>query len=150
MRKTRRTAKVGETIRDALADIFRRELKDLDLGFVSITDVEVSPDLHLARVFMTGLKEDETRTAVKELNARQGRIRSELGKRVRLRYTPELEFKYDETAMRAGRIESILRTVMPKSDEGAETTADEGAETTADEVPDASPADRREDDEQES
>lgn len=112
MKKTRRTAKVGETIRDALVEVFRRDLKDLTLGFVSISDVEVSPDLHLARVFLTGLKEEETQKAAKELNARKGRIRSELGKRIRLRYTPELEFQYDETAMRAGRIESLLHEIQ--------------------------------------
>lgn len=111
MKKTRRTAKVGETIRDALVEVFRRDLKDVTLGFVSISDVEVSPDLHLARVFLTGLNEEETKKAAKELNARKGRIRSELGKRIRLRYTPELEFKYDETAMRAGRIESLLHEI---------------------------------------
>jgi ribosome-binding factor A len=134
MRKTRRTAKVGESIRDALVDVFRRDLKDVSLGFVSISDVEVSPDLHLARVFLTGLKEDETKTAAKELNARKGRIRSELGKRVRLRYTPELEFKYDETAMRAGRIDSILLDIRKEDDlrprdEEPEAAEPETAET---------------------
>ena len=128
MRKTRRTAKVGETIRDALVEIFRRDLKDLSLGFVSISDVEVSPDLHIARVFLTGLEEEATKKAAKELNARKGRIRSELGKRVRLRYTPELEFKYDETAMRAGRIESILHEIK-KEDEAREVSEDEGEES---------------------
>ncbi len=117
MRKTRRTAQVGETIRDALVDVFRRELKDVNLGLVSITDVEVSPDLHLARVFISGLKEDETRAAVNELQTRRGRIRSGLGQRIRLRYTPELEFKYDETTMRAGRIESLLMEIKSKDDD---------------------------------
>jgi ribosome-binding factor A len=146
MRKTRRTAKVGETIRDALVDVFRRELKDLELGFVSISDVEVSPDIHVARVFMTGLKEDETQRAVKELNARKGRIRSELGKRVRLRYTPELEFKYDETAMRAGRIDSILLDIK-KEDELR--PRDEEADQTPDETPDGAPEIEETDDDDE-
>lgn len=136
MRKTRRTAKVGETIRDALVDVFRRELKDVSLGFVSISDVEVSPDLHLARVFLTGLDEDETKRAAKELNARKGRIRSELGKRVRLRYTPELEFKYDETAMRAGRIDSILLDIKKEDEARPRTEEHDEPETESEETHD--------------
>ena len=114
MKKTRRTSQVGTTIRDALVDVFRRDLKDVALGMTSVTDVEVSPDLQYARVFVSGLTEDETRATVKELQQRKGRIRSLLGQRIRLRYTPELDFRYDETTMRASRIESILTEVMPK------------------------------------
>jgi ribosome-binding factor A len=108
MRKTRRTSRVGESVRDALVEVFRFDLKDVDLGLASIVDVEVSPDLHHARVFMSGLKEEETRKVIDLLQQRQGRIRSALGKRIRLRYTPELEFRFDDTATRAGRIESLL------------------------------------------
>jgi ribosome-binding factor A len=108
MRKTRRTSRVGESVRDALVEVFRHELKDLDLGLTSITGVEVSPDMHFARVFISGLDEESTREMARELQKRQGFIRSQLGKRLRLRSTPELDFKFDETAMRAGRIEDLL------------------------------------------
>jgi len=111
MRKTRRTSRVGESVRDALVEVFRQELKDLSLGMTTITGVEVSPDLHFARVFVSGLNEKETRDAVAALQQRQGFIRSQLGRRIRLRYTPELDFKFDETAMRAGRIEELLSTI---------------------------------------
>jgi ribosome-binding factor A len=111
MRKTRRTSRVGESVRDALVEVFRFDLKDVDLGLASIVDVEVSPDLHHARVFMSGLKEEETRNVIERLQERQGRIRSALGKRIRLRYTPELEFRFDDTATRAGRIESLLHEI---------------------------------------
>jgi len=119
MRKTRRTSRVGESVRDALVEVFRQELKDLSLGLTSITGVEVSPDLHFARVFISGLDEKETRDMVRELQQRQGFIRSQLGKRIRLRSTPELDFKFDETAMRAGRIEDLLEDInkQPKSDD---------------------------------
>ena len=121
MRKTRRTSQVGATIRDALVEVFRRDLKDFDLGMTSITDVEVSPDLQYARVFLSGMTEDETRATIEELQQRKGRIRSLLGQRVRMRFTPELDFRYDETTMRASRIESILSEVIPpKSDDDDE------------------------------
>ena len=116
MKQTRRTAQVGQTIRDALVEIFRRDLKDVSLGLVSINSVDVSPDLHFARVYITGFKEDEAIAAVDLLQKSRGRIRSLLGQRIHLRYTPELDFKYDESAMRASRIESILQQVIPKEE----------------------------------
>src|SRR5581483_12017130 len=112
IKKTRRTSRVGEMVRDALVEVFRHDLKT-DLGFTSITDVEVSPDLHFARVYISGLKEDETREVVERLQDLRGRVRKFLGARIRLRYTPELDFRY-ETTMRASRSEEILRQVAPK------------------------------------
>lgn len=119
MRKTRRTSRVGESVRDALVEVFRQELNDLSLGLTSITGVEVSPDLHFARIFISGLDEKETKDKIRELQQRKGLIRSELGKRIRLRSTPELDFKFDETTMRAGRIEDLLAGINkePKSDD---------------------------------
>jgi len=121
MRKTRRTSRVGESVRDALVDVFRHEIKDLDLdlGLLSITGVEVSPDMHFARVFVSGLDEKQTQDIVRELQQRKGFIRSQLGKRIRLRSTPELDFKFDETTMRAGRIEDLLADINkePKSED---------------------------------
>jgi ribosome-binding factor A len=119
MRKTRRTSRVGESVRDALVDVFRHEIKDLDLGLLSITGVEVSPDMHFARVFVSGLDEKQTQDIVRELQQRKGFIRSQLGKRVRLRSTPELDFKFDETTLRAGRIEDLLADInkAPKSED---------------------------------
>lgn len=113
MKKTRRTSRVGEMIRDALVEVFRHDLKE-DIGLTSVTDVEVSPDLHYARVYMSGLKEDDTKAVVKRLQDARGRVRKFLGQRIRLRYTPELEFRYDETTMRASRIEELLMQVAPK------------------------------------
>jgi len=120
MRKTRRTSRVGESVRDALVEVFRHELKDLDLGLTSITGVEVSPDMHFARVFISGLDEEATKEMARELQKRQGFIRSQLGKRIRLRYTPELDFKFDETAMRAGRIEDLLADINKNRDENSD------------------------------
>ena len=113
MKKTRRTSRVGENVRDALAEVLRHDMRGFDLGWSSISEVEVSPDLHYARVFITGLKEEDTKAKVEELRKIAGQARHALGKRIHLRYTPELDFRYDETAMRALRVETILREVMP-------------------------------------
>src|SRR6185503_6472092 len=117
MKKTRRTSKVGEMIRDALVEVIRYDMKSADLNLVSITGVDISPDLHFARVFVSGYDEKETKERVKELQNSKGRIRGFLGKRIHLRYTPELDFKFDETTMRASRIEALLREHAPKSTE---------------------------------
>jgi ribosome-binding factor A len=115
MKKTRRTSRVGENVRDALVQVLRTDVKGFDLGWSSISEVEVSPDLHYARVYITGLKEEETKATVEELRRLAGAARHALGKRIHLRYTPELDFRYDETAMRALRVETLLREVLPPS-----------------------------------
>ena len=122
MKKTRRTSRVGEMVRDALVEVLRHDLKNVDIGFASITGVDVSPDLHFARVYISGLNEEQTRDAVEQLQHARGAARRFLGQRIRLRYTPELDFQYDDTAMKASRIESILHDV---SHEGAEPDDDE-------------------------
>ena len=98
-------------VRDALVEVLRRDLKNVDLGMASITGVDVSPDLHFARVYVSGLKEDDTRAVVEQLQNARGAARRFLGQRIRLRYTPELDFKFDETSMRAGRIEDLLHEI---------------------------------------
>lgn len=125
MKKTRRTSRVGENVRDALAQILRTDLQNVQLGWISISEVEVSPDLHYARVYITGLKEEETKESVETLRRVAGTIRHLLGKRIHLRYTPELDFRYDETAMRALRVETILREVMPPETKNDDDNADE-------------------------
>ena len=114
MKKTRRTSRVSENVRDALAQVLRSDLKDVQIGWSSISEVEVSPDLHYARVYVTGLKEEETRRDVAVLRDHAPKIRHLLGKRIQLRYTPELDFRYDETAMRAGRVEELLAQIKAK------------------------------------
>jgi len=128
MKKTRRTSRVGENVRDALAQILRTDLQNVQLGWISISEVEVSPDLHYARVYITGLKEEETKESVETLRRVAGTIRHLLGKRIHLRYTPELDFRYDETAMRALRVETILREVMPPEETPEETNDDDNAD----------------------
>jgi ribosome-binding factor A len=125
MKKTRRTSRVGESVRDALVEVFRHDLKDVKLGFTSITGVDVSPDLHFARVFISGLKEEETREVVEALQNARGAVRRYLGKRIRLRYTPELDFKYDEAPERGGRIEALLAGMKLKEEPEDERNDDE-------------------------
>ncbi|MFZ2491497.1 MAG: 30S ribosome-binding factor RbfA [Thermoanaerobaculia bacterium] len=127
MKKTRRTSRVGENVRDALVEVFRHDIKDVHLGWSSISEVEVSPDLHYAKVYITGLKEEDAKATVEALRKIAPKVRHFLGKRIHLRFTPELDFRYDETAMRALRIETLIREVMPPpvAQEDADETPEE-------------------------
>jgi ribosome-binding factor A len=135
MRKTRRTSRVGESVRDALVEVFRYDLKEPRFNLLSITGVDVSPDLHYAKVFLSGYVESEARDAVAALQEAKGRARHFLGQRIRLRYTPELDFRYDETGLRADRIETLLSENRP-----IESSEDE-PESHDDDKPDDEPDD---------
>lgn len=101
-------------MRDALVEVFRHDLRDIQLGFSSITAVDVSPDLHYAKVHITGLKEKETRDVIDKLQDARAQVRHHLARRVKMRYTPELDFKFDEAPERGGRIEDLLTVINKK------------------------------------
>lgn len=118
MKKTRRTARVGELIRDEIAAILSREIQDPAIRFVTITDVEVSVDLRIARAYVSVMGSDAERDeTMAALDRNRGRIRHLLGQRIRLRTLPEIDFRVDETAAQAEEIERLLATVR-KSDDG--------------------------------
>lgn len=127
MKRTRRTSRVGENVRDALVQILRTDIRDFDFGWSSISEVEVAPDLHYARVYITGLKEEDTKAIVEELRRVAGQVRHHLARRINLRYTPELDFRYDETAMRALRVETLLREVIPPRESNDDDTPESDA-----------------------
>src|SRR5574341_794545 len=108
----KRATRVADQIRMEVADIIMRKTKDPRVGDVTVTDVEVTNDLRLARVFVTALGDERAQTdALAGLNRAAGFIRSELGRRLQLRYTPELMFQRDLTGARGDRIWSLLDQV---------------------------------------
>jgi ribosome-binding factor A len=104
-----RSTRVGEQMKKELGDIIGRKIKDPRIGFVTVTDVQVTGDLQQAKVFITVLGDEEqkqnTLTALAKAN---GFIRSEIGKRIRLRKTPEIFFEFDESIEYGNRIETLL------------------------------------------
>ncbi|MBU9722700.1 MULTISPECIES: 30S ribosome-binding factor RbfA [Bacillaceae] len=105
-----RANRVGEQIKKELTDIIQREIKDPRIGFITVTAVEVTGDLQQATAYITVYGEDDQRSKTLEgLRKAKGFIRSEIGKRIQLRKTPELEFKFDESIERGNRIEELLR-----------------------------------------
>ena len=109
MPEAKRPDRVGEEFREVLAEEIPR-LKDPRVGFVTVTGVNVSPDLRRAIVFYTALGEDADRRATRAgLVSAKGRLRRVLGAQVRLKFLPDLEFREDESMERGGRIEELLR-----------------------------------------
>lgn len=89
-----RTGRVGEQLKKELSQIIQSELKDPRVGFITVTGVEVTSDLSQAKVYISVLGNDEQKeNTLLALGRATGFIRSEVGRRIRLRHTPELLFK---------------------------------------------------------
>jgi ribosome-binding factor A len=102
---------MGEAIKEELGDILRN-LKDPRIGFVSITRVEVSGDKRVAKVFFSVLGDEAAKKAsLKGLESAVGHIRSEVSRRLSVRYTPEIRFALDESIERGVRIAALLNQV---------------------------------------
>jgi ribosome-binding factor A len=104
-----RPDRVAEQIRHDLAVLLQREVHDPGIGFVTLTRVTVSPDLQLARVFYTSLGDEKARKeTARALERAAPFLRKEIGRRIRLRRTPELRFEFDRNVENQDRIEQIL------------------------------------------
>lgn len=105
-----RAHRVGEQMKKELGEILGRKIKDPRVGFVTITDVEVTGDLQQAKVFISVLGDEEQKqNTLKGLAKAKGFIRSEIGQRIRLRKTPEIFFEFDESIDYGNRIETLLK-----------------------------------------
>ena len=128
-----RQRKVQELLVHEISDIIRRELRDPRVGFVTITDAEVTPDLCHAKVFFTVLGEQAARDDTgKALNRAAGFIRSEFARRAQLRHVPDLRFEFDESVERGLRISQLLAQVRQE-----EEHAPRAAETSGDADPES-------------
>jgi ribosome-binding factor A len=113
MSGSRRPERVSDLVRAEISNMLLTELHDPAFGFVTITGVEMSPDLRSARVYFSCL-DDAAYGRTEEGFARAaGFLRREVGKRCQLRYAPELRFIADHSLERGARVEKILREVLP-------------------------------------
>jgi len=105
-----RPDRVADQIRAEVASMIARDLHDPGLGFITITRVEVSPDLQHARVYYSALGDRTARTnSGKALDRASSFMRRQLGQRLRLRRSPELAFVFDESIAQQDRIEQLLQ-----------------------------------------
>lgn len=113
-----RLERVSESVREVLAEVIHDSLKDPGMPEVfTVTHVEVSRDLRHARVGFSQLPDDAESVELTKaaLDRARGYLRREVGRRVVLKYLPELNFYYDTTPRQAQRIESLLHNLVPSS-----------------------------------
>ncbi len=106
----KRSDKVADLIHKEISEMLVKTIKDPRIGFVTITRVAVSEDCRSAKVYFSvaGTREERERST-QGLSSAKGYVRKELGRRIRLRYTPEIIFKFDPSIEYAIHIEEVLR-----------------------------------------
>jgi ribosome-binding factor A len=105
---TDRTRRLDELLREEISEVIRREVDDPRIGFLTITDVEVAPDLRHATVWVSVIgSDDEKRDTLRALSRAMPFVRQRLG-RLRLKRIPALHVREDETAARGTRVMQIL------------------------------------------
>lgn len=114
----KRSQRVSDLVREEVADIIMYKLKDPRIGFVTVTGVDMTADLKLAKVFVSILKEEERDVTIEILNAARPFIRSSLSKRLRMKFIPEIEFRLDTSIEYGFKIEKLLKE-MKETDEGS-------------------------------
>lgn len=116
----RRAERIADRICEELSEILHKEVGDPRVAMVTITGAKVSSDLRHARVFYVELGQDTCRPETQEAMKRAtGFLRRELGRRLQIRYVPELIFEVDKSFIRGSRIEYLIREIH-KSDHDSE------------------------------
>jgi ribosome-binding factor A len=134
----RRNERVAEEIREEVAGLIARGLKDPRIGFVTVTRVALTPDLRIAHVNV-GVLGDLTQRgkSMAALKQAAGFLRRELGRRIRMRHTPELVFHYDEGLDATDRIAQLLAENPPRPEPapGDDLAAEDEADADAEDDP---------------
>jgi len=117
----KRSVKVADIIQREVSEMIVRTIKDPRIGFVTITKVSVSDDCRMSKIYfsVTGNLEERERSK-KGLESAKGYIRKELGRRISLRYTPEIMFLFDPSIEYAIHIEEILRNIRSEGENDGE------------------------------
>ncbi len=105
-----RTKRVGDLIHRALANSLRQEFKDPRIGMVTVSKVDVTPDLKYAKIFITVFEAEKILESIEVLNKASGFFKHNLAQALDLRFIPQLRFVHDETLLRANRIMSLLES----------------------------------------
>ncbi len=125
---SRRQLRVAEMIQQELATMITFDLRDPRLAFVSVTRVQVSPDLRHANVYISSLSGEEAETEIMAaLRKASGFLRRQLGSRTTLRYVPELAFHFDDGLIQSQRMSDLLDEIASE-ETSAESIGEEAAQ----------------------
>lgn len=116
---SRRQRRVSELIHEELSEVLQKKVSDPRLRALTVTTVEISPNLRQAHVYVSTLGDQEaSRAALTALERASGYLRRELGSRLSLRYVPALTFHLDESLQRSERIMELLRQIEEEAAHG--------------------------------
>ena len=122
-----RAERIAFQMQREISDIIQNQVKDPRVGFVTVTGVEVTNDLQHAKVFVSVLgREAERANSLQALERAKGFIRTEIGRRIRLRLTPEIHFKLDESMDYSMKIGKVLHQIFPDGETDGETRGSDG------------------------
>lgn len=122
----KRADRVSEAIKREVSVMLTQEIKDPGIHFVTVTTVETADDLRHSRIFVSILGDEETRKeSMAGLERAKGYIRRELGKRLQLRYTPDIHFNLDKSLDHAMKIKGILNKLKAEEKPKDETENEE-------------------------
>ena len=111
MHPYKRSARVGDLIREEVADIIMNKIKHKSLGFITITGAKITDDLREATVYLSVLKSEDSQKTLNKLNASSSFIKGELGKRLKMRFVPKVRFEIDESIIYGMKIDKLLDNV---------------------------------------
>ncbi|HPI37132.1 MAG TPA: 30S ribosome-binding factor RbfA [Ignavibacteriaceae bacterium] len=106
-----RLEKISNLIKHEVSLIFLHKLQDPALGIITVTNVKVSPDLKIAKIYLSILEREKRDTAMEKVTSLTGMIRSELASRIRMKFIPELKFFLDDTIDYVEKIEGLLKKI---------------------------------------
>ena len=123
----KRSVRVSEQMKHEIADILIRKIKDPRIGFVTVTDVDLSDDLKNAKVFVS-IYGGDREAALKGLKSASAFIRSELGRRMTMRCVPEILFRFDGTVEHGAHIMELLNEINKKQDQDTDESEEKEPE----------------------
>jgi len=116
MHPYKRSVRVGDLIREEVANIIMHKLRDPRLGFITVTEARVSDDLRHAKVYVSVFEDAKRDETLKILISSARFIRNELGRRIKIKFIPELVFKLDESIEYGAKIDRILDEIKSTAD----------------------------------
>jgi ribosome-binding factor A len=116
-----RVDKVEQLIKEQISYILLQKLQGEDLGFITVTNVKVSADLKIAKIYLSVLQKERRDFVLNKINQRLGNIRSELAHRIRIKFVPELKFFIDDTLDYVEKIEGLINEIHKQNNNQSDT-----------------------------
>jgi ribosome-binding factor A len=111
-----RIDKMENLIREEISTILLQKMQDQNFGFITVTHVKVSPDIKIAKIYISVLEKEKREFVLEKIKAKSGFIRSELASRIRIKFVPELKFFIDDTLDYVEKIEGLIRKIHKEDD----------------------------------